>query len=256
MSLEDGALDFVELAPENYYGLGGRWKRRLDAVKSKYSIVTHGLALSLGGADPLDASLIEAIASIAEEVSTPWHSDHLCWSASGDSHLHELLPMEMTREALAHTAERIRTMQAELPVPFAIENVSAYARRPADTYSEPDFISELVERTGCKILLDVNNVYVNATNFGHDPQEFLDRFPCEAATQIHIAGFLRESSGLLIDTHGEPVADPVWPLLERALKRTGPVPVLLERDHNFPPLQELLAEVQTIRNIGAKVFDV
>src|SRR5262245_5067284 len=195
MAIERDRLDFVELAPENYHGLGGRWRRRLDAVKAKWPIITHGLALSLGGEGPLDPTLISAIASLAEDVRTPWHSDHLCWSLSGESHLHELLPMEMTKSSLARAASRVKTMQSELPVPFAVENVSAYLRRPEDTIQEPEFIADLVERTGCKILLDVNNIYVNSQNFGHDPFEFLARFPCQAAVQIHVAGFFRESNG-------------------------------------------------------------
>lgn len=253
LAVDAAKIDFVEIAPENYYGLGGRWKRRLDAVKNKWPIITHGLALSLGGTDPLNSELIEANAFMAEHVGSPWHSDHLCWSASGDSHLHELLPVEFTKESAARTAERIKSVQAELPVPFAIENVSAYGRRSEDTMDEPEFIADLVDRTGCSVLLDVNNIYVNSQNFGHDPYDYLRRFPCEAATQIHVAGFFREPDGLLIDTHGEAIADPVWPLLEEALKRTGPVPVLLERDFNFPEFSELLREIEKIREIGARV---
>jgi uncharacterized protein (UPF0276 family) len=254
MAIDPRRIDFVEIAPENYLGLGGRWRRRLDAVKARWPIITHGLSMSLGGRDPIDRTLVEGVAAFVEEVNTPWHSDHLCWSSAGGSHLHELLPLELTRASVDRIAERYRSIESELSIPYAIENVSAYARRSEDELEEPEFVREVVERTGCKLLLDVNNIYVNAVNFGQDAHDLLARFPAEAAVQIHVAGFLREAPDLVIDTHGEAVADPVWPLLEEALKRTGPVSVLLERDFNFPPLEELLREVEIIREIGARVF--
>jgi uncharacterized protein len=254
MALDARALDFVELAPENYAGIGGKWRRRLHQIESKWPIITHGLALSLGGEDPLDETLIAAVAELTHQVETPHHSDHLCFSAAGGSHLHELLPIPFTRANARRIAERIKSVQSELSMPLAIENVSAYARLPEDELDEPEFLSEVIERAGCKILLDVNNVFVNATNFKKDPHDLLARMPAEQALQIHVAGFWRESDELLIDTHGEPVADPVWPLLEAALARTGPVPVLLERDHNFPPIAELMAEIAVIRRIGERVF--
>lgn len=254
MELPRHRLDFVEVAPENYYGLGGSWRRRLDQVRSRWPIITHGLALSVGGIDPLDSLLVDGAAEFCAEVGTPHHSDHLCWSSAGGSHLHDLLPMPFTRESAKHTARRIKSVMRAMPVPFAVENVSAYARTSEDQLEEPEFLTEVVERTGCKILLDVNNIYVNAVNFDKDPHQMLARMPAEAAVQIHVAGFFREEANLLIDTHGEAVADPVWPLLEEALKRTGPVPVLLERDFNFPPLEVLLEEVERIRRIGERVF--
>jgi uncharacterized protein (UPF0276 family) len=256
MAVEAGALDFVEIAPENYVGLGGDWKRRLDAIRSRWPILSHGLSVSLGGDSPLDVAHIEALSELVSAIGAPHHSDHLCWSSTEQSHLHDLLPMPFTRESAKRTAERIKRVQREFSVPFAIENVSAYVRRSEDELEEPEFLSEIVERSGCKILLDVNNIYVNAVNFRADAHDLLRRMPAEEAVQIHIAGFLREKDDLLIDTHGEPVADPVWPLLAEALERTGPVPVLLERDHNFPPLPQLLAEVARIREIGTRVFGI
>jgi uncharacterized protein (UPF0276 family) len=254
LAIDPYRLDFVEIAPENYIGLGGNWRRRLEEVRSRWPILTHGLALSVGGEAPLDRELIRALAEFTESIATPHHSDHLCFSSIEGTHLHDLLPMACTRTAAKRTAERIKEVQAELPVPFAIENVSAYVRRKEDELDEPEFLTEVVERSGCKILLDVNNVFVNATNFGQDAHDMLRRMPAEAAVQIHIAGFLREQEDLLIDTHGEAIADPVWPLLEEALRRTGPVPVLLERDHNIPALEVLMREVEQIRAIGARVF--
>lgn len=254
LALDSERLDFVELAPENYHGVGGRWRRRLSEITARWPIITHGLALSVGGEAPLDATLVDAIGELVTEVGAPWHSDHLCWSMDDDRHLHELLPLPFTRSTVRRVVERIKSISADLPVPFVIENVSAYLRHSEDEYEEPEFMTEIVERSGCKILLDVNNVYVNALNFGHDPFALLARMPAEAAVQIHVAGFWTEPDGLLIDTHGESVAEPVWPLLERALERTGPVPVLLERDHNFPEMAALLAEIEKIRAIGARAL--
>lgn len=249
-----GTFDFVELHPENYVGLGGSWRRRLEQVAARWPIITHGLMMSLGSVDPIDSGFLEAIAGFTDQVGTPWHSDHLSTSGALGSQLHDLLPIPMTRDNARRVAERIREVQSSFGIPFAIENVSAYGRRVEDTLSEPDFVSEVVERADCPILLDVNNVLVNAINFGADPFEQLARFPAEAAVQIHVAGFTREAPELVIDTHGEPVDDAVWPLLEEALRRTGPVPVLLERDNNFPDFGELVSELATIRQVGDKVF--
>lgn len=254
MEIDPARIDFLELAPENYCGLGGRWRRRLEAVRSRWPVITHGLALSLGGSAPLDPELIAALAEFTAGVGTPWHSDHLCWSSVQGSHLHDLLPMPFTRDSARWVAERIRSVAADLPVPLAIENVSAYARRPEDTLSEAEFINEVLERAGCKLLLDVNNLHVNAVNFGLDPYALLAAMPAGEVVQIHVAGHLREDDGLLIDTHGEPIADPLWPLLGEALRRTGPVPVLLERDFNIPPLAVLLEEIARIRVIGAETL--
>jgi len=263
MAAPRDALDFVELAPENYLGLGGRWARRLEAVSAKWPVVTHGLALSLGGDDPLDASLVDGLAAFTDQVGTPWHSDHLSWARHGGHHLHELLPLPLTRETARHVAARVRDVASALPVPMAVENISAYGRYPEDTLTEADFVTEVVERADCRLLLDVNNLYVNSVNFGFDPYEALRRMPLEAVCQIHVAGFHREEvepegggprAEILVDTHGAPIADPVWPLLEAALRRTGPVPVLLERDHHIPPLAELLTEVAHIRAVFERVW--
>jgi len=250
-----GSVDFVELAPENYAGVGGAWQRRLQQVQDRWPVITHGLAMSLGSPDPLNSVHLEATAGFVEAVGSPHHSDHLCASGAHGIHLHELLPVPMTHDSAAAVAQKIRDAQSNLSVPFAIENVSAYARLPDDSLSEADFVSEVVAKADCKLLLDVNNIYVNAINFGLNPMDELRRFPLDATVQIHIAGFRQEADDLLIDTHGSPVADGVWPLLEEALRHTGPVPVLLERDQQFPnDFQELLDDLNRIRAIGARVF--
>jgi uncharacterized protein (UPF0276 family) len=255
MEAPAGLLDFVELAPENYLGLGGEWRRRLTEISARWPVITHGLALSLGGNDPLDAELIDGVAEFVERVGSPWHSDHLCVGRAHGQHTHELLPIEMTRARAIEVAKRVKDVASSLPVPMAVENISAYGRWPADELQEADFVTEIVERSGCGLLLDVNNILVNAINFRRDPLEILSRMPVERALQIHVAGFEAREPELLIDTHGAPVDDRVWPILEAALRRTGPVPVLLERDNDIPPLGELAGELETIRAIGARVFE-
>jgi len=247
-------LDFVELAPENYLGLGGEWRRRLTVISEKWPVITHGLALSLGGRDSLDEALIDGVAEFVETVGSPWHSDHLCVGRAHGQHTHELLPIEMTRARAIEVAARVRDVASNLSVPMAVENISAYGRWPTDELEEADFVAEVVERADCALLLDVNNILVNATNFQQDPLEILSRMPVERAVQIHVAGFEARDSGLLIDTHGSPVDEGVWPLLEAALERSGPIPVLLERDNDIPALDELAGEIATIRSIGARVF--
>ena len=254
MDASKESIDFVELAPENYLGLGGEWRRRLEAISRRWPVITHGLALSLGGSDPLDGALVTGVAEFVEAVASPWHSDHLCVGRAHGQHTHELLPIEMTRARAAMVAARVRDVASNLNVPMAVENISAYGRWPSDELAEADFVTEVVERADCALLLDVNNVVVNATNFGEDPLEVLKRLPLERAVQIHVAGFEAREEGLLIDTHGSPVDSSVWPVLEAALQRTGPVPVLLERDNDIPPLADLLDEISVIRAIGERVF--
>ena len=247
-------FDFVELAPENFMGFGGRRRRLLARARERWPILAHGLALSLGGCDPIEPAYIEALGQFLVDLETPHYSDHLCVSSAGGSHSHELLPLPLTRDAARHAARRVRDLSSALPVPFAVEHISAYARWPEDELSEPDFVTEVVERAGCGLLLDVNNLYVNARNFDADPAEMLERMPLEATLQIHIAGHTLRRDGLRIDTHSEAIVEDVFALLRQALRRTGPVPVLIERDGNFPPLPELLAEVAMIRQIGGEVF--
>lgn len=247
-------IDFLEVAPENYLGLGGRRRRQLTEVSNHWPIITHGLAMSLAGSAPLDARFVDAVAGFVRDHASPWHSDHLCASAAHGSHTHELLPAVMSMTNAKRVAGRIRDVQSSLDVPFAIENVSAYGRRADDTMNEADFVAEVIERADCHLLLDVNNVFVNAHNFGFDALEMLTRLPLERTLQIHIAGHTSESPDLLIDTHGAPVAEPVLALLATALERTGPVPILLERDHQIPELSVLSAEVAAIRAIGRAVL--
>jgi uncharacterized protein (UPF0276 family) len=239
-------LRWIEVAPENYLERGGAFMRQLARCRERWPVVTHGLTMSLGGCDPLDDHYLAAIDRFARDVGSPWHSDHLCFGSVEGAHLHDLLPLPYTREAVRHVSARVSVVQRALAVPLAIENVSAYAHPGEAEFDEATMIREVVAATGVGLLLDVNNLYVNAKNVGADARRVLDDMPLEAVVQFHVAGHFTRDDGLRVDTHGERVCDDVYALLEHALARTGPRPVLLERDQNFPPWPELVAEIRRL----------
>ncbi|EYF01200.1 Hypothetical protein CAP_8541 [Chondromyces apiculatus DSM 436] len=235
-------LPFLEICPENYMRRGGFIPAALARVRAHYPVLSHGIALSLGGLDAFDPVFLRELQRLLQEVGAPYHSDHLCFSGVEGRTLHDLLPLPLTSAAAAHAAARIREAQDRLGLRVAVENITYYlvpGRAPLD---EADFLVEVLERADCGLLLDVNNVYVNAQNHGYDPGAFLDRMPPERVVAMHVAGHGRRGE-MLIDTHGAPVIDPVLQLLTRAVARTGPVPVVLERDHAVPPLDALLREM-------------
>lgn len=240
-----GSCDFIELAPENWIGAGGREGRRLAAVAEVWPLWLHGLSLNLGGQAPLDLDLIDRIASFSRKFNAVHYSEHL--SACGDDgHLYELLPVPFTEEAVRHIAARIRAVQDALGQRISVENASYYSA-PWQELSELEFILAVLEEADCELLLDVNNVFVNASNHGYDPLHFMAALPAARVRYMHVAGHFVEADGLRIDTHGAPVADPVWSLLEQAYRLFGPRPTLLERDFNLPALGVLLREIETIR---------
>jgi uncharacterized protein (UPF0276 family) len=239
-------LRWVEIAPENYMRRGGLFPATLAACAERFPIVTHGLTMSLGGADPLDDEYLGALSGFLRDVGSPWHSDHLCFGAVGGSVLHDLLPLPFTREAARHVAARVRRAQDALGVPMAVENISYYALPGRAEMDEGEFAAEVVSAAGCGLLLDVNNVWVNSRNFGFDPRDVLAKMPLDRVVQIHVAGPDDSDPRLVVDTHAEPVREEVYDLLAWTLERTGPVPVLLERDGNFPPWSELVAEIQRL----------
>ena len=247
--LDSSPVPFWEIAPENVVGQGGTRFRQAMAILERDDALTHGLSLSLGGLDRWDPEVLDTLADFLKRVGTPWHSEHLCWTSHSGTNTHELLPIPFTREAVRHTVARVKELQARLPVPFLLENISYYAELGAAEMGERDFLAEVLEGADCGWLLDINNVYVNARNHGFDPKNWLAGAPLHRVRQMHIAGHLWDAEdGLIIDTHGEPVIDPVVELLGWVLPRIGrPVPVLLERDHNIPPLAELLAERQRLQ---------
>lgn len=242
-------IDFFEVSPENYMRRGGYYPAQLERLLDRYPLLTHGLTLSIGGqADP-DAPYLRELRAEIVRTRSPFHSDHLCFSSAGGRSLHELLPLSHSRENLRRVAERARRMTDILGVPFALENITYYLHPGKPELSELDFLSGVLETSGAGLLLDVNNVYVNSLNHGFDPRAFIEALDLSRVVEIHVAGHTRQASGLVLDTHGAPVADPVFELLAFTLERTGPRPVLLERDHDVPKLSELVDEVQRLRAI-------
>jgi hypothetical protein len=245
------AVDFFELAPENWAGMGGRSARQLRAFTERYPFVCHGLSLSLGGMRPLDADLLKLTRAFMIEHGIDLYTEHLSWSNDAGQ-LYDLLPLPCTDEAVRWTAARIGQAQDALGMRIGIENASSYVAPPGAGMSEAEFIRAVIEEADCLLHLDVNNILVNARNFGFDPFCFLHALPLERTCYIHVAGHYTEPDGLLIDTHGAGVIDEVWALLEAAYRRTGVVPTCLERDFNFPPLAELGAEVAQIARLQAR----
>ena len=242
-------IDFFEVSPENYMRRGGYYPEQLERLLGRYPLVTHGLTLSIGAADEPDATYLRALRTEIERTKSPFHSDHLCFSSAGQRSLHELLPLQQSRENLRRVAERARRMTDVLGVPFALENITYYVHPGRAELTELDFLHGVLEASDTNLLLDVNNVYVNSLNHGFDPRAFIAALDLRRVVEIHVAGHTRQASGLVLDTHGAPVADPVLELLGFTLERSGPCPVLLERDNDVPELSELVREVQTLRQI-------
>jgi uncharacterized protein (UPF0276 family) len=238
-------IRFFELAPENWIDLGGSSGKALHHFSERYPIVCHGLSLSLGGPAPLDEVLLGRIRKFMRAHGVRLYTEHLSYTTD-DGHLYDLLPIPFTAEAVRHVAARIRRAQDILETRIAVENASYYVAAPISQMSEVEFIRAVLDEADCWLHLDVNNVYVNSVNFGFDPVAFLRALPAERVVYLHMAGHYRESDDLLIDTHGAPVIDPVWSLLETAYDLVGVHPTLLERDFNIPPLAELAEEVARI----------
>ena len=245
-------IDFFEVSPENYLGRGGYYPSALTRIAERYPIVTHGLTLSLGAVAEPDAEYLSALRAELTRLNPPWHSDHLCFSSAGERVLHELLPLKFSEENVNRVATRAARMEALLERPFAIENITYYVHPGQPEMTELTFLQRVLEQSRAQLLLDVNNVYVNAQNHGFDPYAFIAALPLDRVLEIHVAGHRTLDSGLLLDTHGQAVADPVLELLEWTLERTGPVPVLLERDNDVPDLSELLREVAALRELHAR----
>ena len=246
-------VDWLEVISENYLVPGGKPLDFLDRIRARYPMVMHGVSLSIAGTDPLDGNYLRELRRLAARVQPEWISDHLCWTGSGGTNLHDLLPTPYTAEALAHVATRVGRVQDFLRRPMLIENVSSYLRFDGDEMSEWEFLAALVLRSGCGLLLDVNNVYVSSVNHGFDPMEFIEGIPAHAVRQIHLAGHTRSEEGL-VDTHDAPVCDEVWDLYEATVARVGAVPTMIERDDRIPPVVELLAELDTARERSARAL--
>ncbi len=252
-TLSDQSVDFLEVAPENWIGVGGRLGRWFRDYAERFPILIHGLSLSIGSPAALDLELVKSIKQFMREHDIRCYSEHLSY-CSDHGHLYDLLPIPFTFDAVTYVAERIRRVQDILEQRIAMENVSYYAAPKVNgrqEMTELEFMNAVLEEADCDLLLDVNNIYVNSINHRYDPLEFLRGLPTKRILYAHVAGHFDEAEDLKVDTHGAPVIDPVWQLLEQAYAIHGPVPTLLERDFNIPPLPELLREVEKIRAVQA-----
>lgn len=245
-SLSHTDIDFMEIAPENWIGVGGRLGRQLRQFTERFPVFCHGLSLSLGGPSALDEDFIRTLKTFLETHQIRVYSEHLSY-CSDHGHLYDLMPIPYTEEAVFYVAERIRRVQDILERPLIIENVSAYLM-PGQQMTEAAFIQAVLSEADCQLLLDVNNVYVNSINHGFDAMQYIAAMPAKRLAYYHIAGHLEEAPDLLIDTHGAAVKQNVWQLLDYAYQYLGVAPTLLERDFNFPAMHELLAEVRRIRS--------
>ena len=242
-------VDFMEVAPENWIHVGGRLKKKLRYFTDRYPFVIHGLSLNIGSPAPLNETLLRDVKAFIQEHRIRFYSEHLSYTGD-DGQLYDLMPIPFTEEAVGYVAARIRRAQDILEQRMAFENVSYYAPSD-DSLSEAEFTVAVLEEADCDLLLDINNIYVNSINHRYDAREFMQAMPGERVRYFHVAGHYVESEDLRVDTHGDAVSDPVWELLADAYARFGPVPTLLERDFNLPPLPELLGEVRRIKSLQA-----
>lgn len=239
---------FIELAPENWIEIGGYWKRKLYEVAEKYPITSHGLSLSIGSPEELDWDFLKKIKNFLEEFNVQIYSEHLSYTKAENAHLYDLLPIPFRTDAIDHVVERIQKVQDFLGRQIVIENVSYYTPVAAEM-TEIEFVTEIVKRADCKLLLDVNNVYVNAFNHHYDAKEYISQLPLDKVEYIHMAGHLKLNDDLIIDTHGQPIIYPVFDLFEWTISQMKPVPVLLERDFNFDNIDELGKELKQLEKI-------
>ena len=243
-------VDFVEIISENFMDCGGRPLRTLDAMRERTRVAMHGVSLSLGSAHGLNAEYLAQLKALAARVNPLWVSDHLCWTGTPGFNSHDLLPLPYTEEALEICAANIAHAQDVLERPLLVENPSSYVSFAENTYTEWEFLAQLTARTGCYLLLDVNNVYVSGVNHGFDPQAFLAGIPADRVRQMHLAGHSAGPDGMLIDTHDAPVCAEVWALYQQAVAQFGPCATMIERDDAIPPLIELLSELEQARKLA------
>ena len=248
-----GAIDFMEVAPENWIHVGGAMGKKLRYFTERYPFLIHGLSLSIGSPAPLDEQLVRDIKEFMAEHGIRMYSEHLSYCGD-DGHLYDLMPIPFTEDAVRYVAGRVRRVQDILEQRIALENVSYYS--PTDTsMTELEFLLAVLEEADCDLMLDINNIVVNSINHGYDSHEFLRQMPADRIRYFHQAGHFVEAPDLRIDTHGAAVDEQSWELLQAAYEQFGPVPTLLERDFNFPPVEELLGEVQRIRDLQSAADD-
>ena len=246
----DVPVDFVEIISENFMVDGGRPLATLDAVRERHPVAMHGVSMSIGSSDGLDHAYLKRLKTLADRVRPLWVSDHLCWTGTPSFNSHDLLPLPYTDEALDICAANIAHAQDVLERPLLVENPSSYLSFAENTFTEWEFLAALTERTGCYLLLDVNNIYVSGVNHGFDAREFIAGIPADRVRQMHLAGHSQGPEGMLIDTHDAPVCGEVWALYQVAIERFGPCATMIERDDAIPPLPELLIELDRARELA------
>ncbi|MCV2367977.1 MNIO family bufferin maturase [Roseateles oligotrophus] len=244
--------DWLEIISENYMVPGGKPLHHLDRIRRDYPMVMHGVSMSIGSSDPLNLDYLRELKALAFRVEPAWISDHLCWTGVDHRNLHDLLPMPYTEAALQHLTPRIAQVQELLQRPLVLENVSSYVRFATDEMSEAEFVAELLRRSGAKLLLDVNNVYVSSRNHGFDARSYIDLMPASQVVQIHLAGH-EDRGDIVIDTHDHPICDAVWQLYGYTLRRIGERPTMIERDDAIPPLADLLLELDQARRLAQTI---
>lgn len=255
LASQPGAIDFIEIHPENYLERGGAFVRRMHEAAERWPVTLHGLTLGLASSQPYDREHVARLKRFVRETGARWYSDHLCMSALGNAHLHELLPLDRNATSLRHAVDRIRELQDALEVPVALENISYYAEPPGSEMPDTEFIAEVLDRADARLLFDVNNLYVNSQNHGFDPLDALAQIPLHRVVQIHVAGHMIRPDGLRVDTHAEPVCDGVFSLLEAVLRQIPDAPVLLERDGNYGALAPLLDELTALRAVAVRAVE-
>lgn len=250
---ERPAVDWFEILTENYMVGGGKPLQVLDRIRADYPMVMHGVSLSVGGSDALDRDYLRELKALIARVEPRWVSDHLCWTGVDRRNLHDLLPLPYTGEAVRHVARRVAQVQDYLGRRILLENVSSYLTYRSSQMTEWEFLSAVAEQADCLILLDINNIYVSAHNHRFDPLDYLNAIDPQRVMQFHLAGHTWHDS-IIVDTHDQPVIDPVWTLYAAAVRRFGAVSTMIERDDNIPPLGELLAELDQARRIAAPIL--
>lgn len=247
------AVDWFEILSENYMVEGGKPLHYLTRIREHYPMVMHGVSMSIGSIDPLDWNYLTQLKALIQRVEPAWISDHLCWTGVSGVNLHDLLPLPYTEEAVQHVVERVARVQDFLGRQILLENVSSYVTYHDSQMTEWEFLCEICERADCLILLDINNIYVSAYNHNFDPVTYLQAVPVERVYQFHLAGHTRQDD-LIIDTHDQPISDPVYDLYATAVQRFGRVSTMIERDDNIPPLSELLDELGQVRGIAEQLL--
>jgi uncharacterized protein (UPF0276 family) len=245
-------VDWLEAISDNFMVPGGKPLRMLDAIRERYPMALHGVALSIGSVNGPDEAYLRQLKALVDRVDPLWVSDHLCWTGVHGRQLHDLLPLPYTDEALSVVVRNVRRVQDVLGRRLVLENVSSYVAFAQSRLTEWDFLSAVSEQADCLLLVDVNNIHVSAMNHGFDALAYLERLPAERVQQVHLAGHT-DHGDHLIDTHDHPVADPVWALYRQACQRFGPVATMIERDDRIPPVQELIDELGQARVISAEV---